>query len=370
MSFCKCATRSWSVYDRRWVVMKDEPLRKNEVRFRIRKRRFMCGACRLPFTEPVPGVLKGKRTTERYASAVQRACENYIDLKRVRDHFRCSGGYLYEALYRHLKKKLRQKRQDWPERVGIDEHFFKRGKGFERRRFVTMVVDQTNGRLIEVADGKTGPDVAAAVDRFSGRENVRWVSIDLSGSYRSFVKGYFPNAQIVADKFHVLALPMGALMKYRKEAEAGKNTAYLRKILLQPGYQVLDYWRPRLKEWLKDHPRLQDVYWAKERLSRFYRIRSIGQAAKYLTRLTDDLCLSQVRELRTLRQTLKRWRSAILNYWTSRQTNARVEGANNRSGRSPGSWTESAEVDEHSESTRPSSSNDGPTAISRFRTTD
>ncbi len=195
---------------------------------------------------------------------------------------------------------------------------------------MTMVVDQTNGRLIEVADGKSGADVEAAVARFTGRENVRWVSIDLSGSYRSFVEGYFPNAQIVADKFHVLALPMGALMKYRKEAEGGKTTAYLRKILLSPGYQVLDYWRPRLKEWLKKHPQLEEVYWAKERLSRFYRIRSVTQAAKELKRLTDDLCLSSVPELRTLRQSLHRWRSAILNYWTSRQTNARVEGFNNK----------------------------------------
>lgn len=60
---------------------------------------------------------------------------------------------------------------------------------------------------------------------------------------------------------------MGALMKYRKEAEGAKNTACLRKLLLSPGYQVLDNWRPRLKEWLKQHPKLEAVYWAKERLS-------------------------------------------------------------------------------------------------------
>jgi transposase len=331
MEVCpRCATPSHSVYDRRWVTIKDEPMRRTAVRLRIHKRRFMCRSCQRPFTEPVSGIIKGKRTTERYARAVQQACDDYVDLKTVRERFKCSGGYLYQALYRHLERKLRERRTDWPERVGIDEHFFKRGKGFERRRFVTMVVDQTNGRLIEVADGKRGDEVAAAVSRFAHPENVRWVSIDLSGSYKKFAKEYFPNAQIVADKFHVLALPMGALMKYRKEAEGGKNTSYLRKILLSPGYQVLDYWRPRLKEWLKKYPQLEAVYWAKERLSRFYRIRSPAQAARYLTKLTDDLCLSSVPELRTLRQTLKTWRSAILNYWTSRQTNARVEGFNNK----------------------------------------
>lgn len=32
------------------------------------------------------------------------------------------------------------------------------------------------------------------------------VGIDLSSSYRSLVKRYFPNAKIVADRFHVIRL--------------------------------------------------------------------------------------------------------------------------------------------------------------------
>ena len=326
----RCATWSRSVYDRRWAAIKDEPIRGRAVRLVIHKRRFWCRPCARPFTEPVGGIIKGKRTTERYARAVQQACEEYVDLKTVRTRFRCSGGYLYSVLYRHLELKLRMRRQDWPERVGLDEHFFKRGKGFERRQFVTMVVDQSAGRLLEVAEGRTGADVASAVGYLKNPENVRWVSIDLCDPYKLFVSEHFPNASIVADKFHVLRLPSAALMKYRKQAEGGKNTSYLRNLLLKPGYQVLDYWRPRLHEWLKKYPELEEVYWAKERLSRFYRIKSVAQAAKELTRLTDSLCLSRVPELRTLRQTLKKWRSAILNFWTSRMTNARVEGFNNK----------------------------------------
>lgn len=326
----RCATPSRSVYDRRWVSIKDEPIRRCEVRLSIHKRRFSCRPCGRPFTEPVSGVIKGKRTSERYARAVQQACEEYVDLKTVRQRFRCSGGYLYSVLYRHLELKQRMRRTDWPERIGIDEHFFKRGKGFEKRQFVTMVVDQTGGRLLEVADGRMGVDVEHAVRHLTSPENVRWVSIDLCDPYKRFVSDYFPNANIVADKFHVLRLPSAALMKYRKQAEGGKSTAYLRNLLLKPGYQVLDYWRPRLAEWLKQHPELEEVYWAKERLSRFYRIRSVAQAARELTRLTDSLCLSRVPELRRLRATLKKWRSAILNYWTSRQTNARVEGFNTK----------------------------------------
>jgi transposase len=62
----KCATPSTSVYDRRWIHINDEPIQKHPVRLWLCKRRFLCPCCRRPFTEPVQGVRKGYRTTERY----------------------------------------------------------------------------------------------------------------------------------------------------------------------------------------------------------------------------------------------------------------------------------------------------------------
>lgn len=326
----RCASRSWSVYDHRWVTIVDEPMRRGEVRLRVHKRRFMCGPCRRPFTEPVGGIIKGKRTTERFARAVQEACDDYSDLKKVRARFRCSAGFLYQAYYRFLDLKQRMRRNvAWGERVGLDEHSFKRGNVRGKRRFVTMIVDQSRGRLLEVADGKTATEVEATVAHIPGRENVRWVSMDLCDPYKRFTTHFFPNAQIVADKFHVLRLPMGALMKYRKQAEGGRNTSYLRNLLIGNGYNVPYAWRQPLRNWLSKHPVLEEVYRVKERLSAIYRVRSVAQAARELTQLTDRLALSLVPELQTLRKTLRRWRSEILNYWTSGSlTNARVEGFN------------------------------------------
>ena len=43
----------------------------------MRKRRFYCCSCRRPFTEPVPGVLKGYRTTQRYRASLLWACEHF-----------------------------------------------------------------------------------------------------------------------------------------------------------------------------------------------------------------------------------------------------------------------------------------------------
>jgi len=151
----RCATCCTAVYDRRWATVRDAPLRNKHVVMRIRKRRFSCRPCRKPFTEPVRGIRKGARSTERYRKMLLWACETYADLKAVRQHFRCSAGYLYNTLYAELERRQRMLRRDWPSIVGIDEHFFKRDHKTGFRQFVTMVVDYKGRRLLELVEGKT-----------------------------------------------------------------------------------------------------------------------------------------------------------------------------------------------------------------------
>ena len=98
----RCAQPSRSVYDRRTVVVKDAPLREKHVVLHIKKRRFSCRPCGRPFTEPVPGIKKGARTTQRYKRSLLWACEKFSDLSAVRRAYACSSGFLYKALLRWL----------------------------------------------------------------------------------------------------------------------------------------------------------------------------------------------------------------------------------------------------------------------------
>lgn len=108
MEVCpRCATRSSSVYDHRTVTVRDAPLGDMGVRLLVRKRRFSCGPCGRPFTEPVPGIRKGYRSTERHRRSLLWACENFSDLTRVRRTYRCSTGYLYRPLYAQLELERR-----------------------------------------------------------------------------------------------------------------------------------------------------------------------------------------------------------------------------------------------------------------------
>ncbi|SMF83889.1 transposase family protein [Pseudobacteriovorax antillogorgiicola] len=52
----KCASKCDKIYDRRWITVRDEPIRGKYVILKIRKRRFFCKKCQKPFTEPISGV--------------------------------------------------------------------------------------------------------------------------------------------------------------------------------------------------------------------------------------------------------------------------------------------------------------------------
>lgn len=330
MEVCpKCATQSRSVYDRRWASIKDAPVRDKMVFLKIRKRRFWCAPCRKPFTEPVPGVSKGQRTTQRLKRSLLWACENFIDLERVRRTFHVSSGFVFKAFYEQLELKRRTRLYPWPSTIGIDEHSFRRNKQLGFTEFATVIVDYPNRRVMELVDGKTGAALSDQLAHIPGRENVRNVIVDLCDPFKSFSKEYFPNAKLVADKFHVLRLLTPALNRRRKEITGDRRTNPIRKLLLRNGYTLDHFQRFAVSQWLEQYPELREIYQVKEWLHRFYRIKSFKHAARILTKMTDTLAHSKLPELKTLRKTLMRWRNEILAYFETRLTNGRTEGFNN-----------------------------------------
>lgn len=324
----RCATPSRSVYDHRVVSVRDAPMRDLAVRLLIRKRRLACRPCGRPFTEPVPGILKGYRSTERFRRSLLWACENFSDLTQVRRAYHCSSGYVYGALYRQLELERRKRLYPWPAVVGLDEHFFRRRRGF--RNFVTMVVDFPNRRLFELVEGKTIGELEAALADIPGRDNVRFVVADLCDPYKSFAHRFFPNARVVADKFHVLRLLTPHINRRRKLVTGDRRSALIRRLLLRSRFTLDHASRWAVDRWLQDHPELRELYAAKEALHSLYRIRGLDRAALAFTALTDRLAASPLPELQTFRRTLLRWRREILAYFGTGLTNGRTEGFNNK----------------------------------------
>lgn len=327
----KCATFSSTGYDKRKVKLKDDRLRGKSIELIVDKQRLWCKNCRKPFTEPLQGVLPRKRTTQRFRKAVAIACRNFSDLKRVKHEFKCSNDFIYTCFYEYLELQRRMHNQyPWPETLGIDEHNFRRVRGrLGYRQFVTMLVDYKNKKLFELAPTKTNKDLQEYLKNIPGRENVKKAIIDMCDPFRNFITEFFPNAEIIADKFHVLRLLSPHVNRIRKEITGDKRKHPIRFLLNRSGKKLEFHERSALCRWLQDYPELAETYAWKERLYGFYRIKGFKKAKRAFTKMTDQMAKSKLKHIKSFRKTLMKWRIPILNYFKFGLTNARTEGYNN-----------------------------------------
>lgn len=324
----RCAVKCYSVHDRRWVKVQDAPIRGSGTYLKILKRRFRCPSCKKVFTEPISGVQKGFKTTKRYRRSLKWACENFTDLKRVQRAYGCSAGLVYKIFYEQLELKLRERKNNpWPKTIGIDEHSFKRG--FRNREFATILVDYPNKKIFEVGMGKTADGLTHDFAHVSGRENVQNVVLDMSDPFKKFAKNNFPNANLIADHFHVVRLLNPVINKARTEIIGDKRSNPVRRLLLFNGKRLEYFERRALYQWLDDHPKIKELYHFKEALHGLYRCRGYDRARKALIGLLDRMASSQLSEIKKLRKTLMKWKYEILNYFKNGITNGRTEGFNN-----------------------------------------
>lgn len=326
----KCATKAFSVHDRRWVKIEDQPIRGAGITLHVQKRRFRCPNCKKVFTEPLSGVRKGYKTSERYRRGVRWACCNFKDLQRVQKAYSCSAWLCYKVFYEQLEIKIREKINNcWGKKIGIDEHTWrKRNHGKRQTEFAALIVDHDRKRIAEVVNGKTVQSMTEALSYIPGRDRVEDVTIDMCDSFKSFVRGFFPNAKITADKFHVLRLMNPIINKARIEITDDKRKNPVRKLLLRNRKNLEYFEKSALDTWLDQHSKMKEIYWIKESLYQFYRTKGFQRASRALTNLTDKMAISEIPEILKLRKTLMRWRQEILNYFKTGLTNARVEGYN------------------------------------------
>jgi transposase len=324
----KCATPSSSVHDRRWVKIQDQPIRGSGVQLEILKRRFRCPGCKKVFTEPLAGVRKGFKTTQRFRRGLQWAAENFLDLKRVQRAYNCSSGLVYKVYYEQLERKLRERANNpWPSTIGIDEHSFRRG--FRTREFATILVDYPNKKIFEVGQGKTAIGLQTDFAHVPGREYVRNVVLDMCDPFKKFAKETFPQAKLIADHFHVIRLLNPMINKARTEITGDQRSNPVRKLLLMNGKRLEYFERKALQTWLGHHPKLKELYDFKEAMHGLYRCRGYNRAQSAFIVLTDRMALSKLPEIKRLRKTLMKWRVEILNYFATGLTNGRTEGFNN-----------------------------------------
>lgn len=222
--------------------------------------------------------------------------------------------------------------------MGIDEIALRKG----HKEYVVVLVDLDSHQLIGMAPSRKHVDIKAVLLAWGAEvlANIEEVSIDLSGNYRGLVHRLLPNADIVADRFHVMKLvnqdlnrarnafirqptnlPAGITAETAKAAM--KNSKYA---LLKPEENLTETQKEKLSEVKAVSPTLAQMHAHKEAFRAVFDHQNSAQATLAL--------LDWMAEAQTMYGsavgTMTRWFGEIVQYFEHRTTSGVVEGINNK----------------------------------------
>lgn len=315
----RCGRSTWQVHQWHLQRKRDAKLWHKEVWIALFKRRFRCRHCRQVFTEPDPACGARRRTTRRLRETVARWAQEATVRAVARSEGVSEG--LVERSWMEAHAVVSAPRRP---------HVFLGVDGFCVRRPGRMwsgMWDLESGQAVAVVPGERQVDVVRMLERHADRKSVKAIAIDLAEAYRQAVELVLPDALVVADKFHVLALAGRALREVHGERRRPGKLSWL----LQKGVERLsDAERTRLVEALAQEPALARAWGLKESLRSLYKKQSLGEAAATLDRWIGEAAASKLRPFQRTADTLRKWRREVLNYWRYPITNALVEGKHNR----------------------------------------
>ena len=287
--------------------------------------KYHCLSCNRYFRHQFPWARPRLRATESYRLEVFEAHDGGISQSKLALTHRI-GSATIERWYQHLiKRRVSELSGRACARVlGIDEHFFSRKKGY-----ATTLVDLKNHKVFDVVLGRSEPSLRQYLSRLPGRELVQIVVMDLSETYRNIVQKYFPNAKIVADRFHVIRLVNHHFLNLWKQQDpVGRMNRGLLSLMRRHQWNLSQEQRDNLARYLEPFPVLKALYFAKQRLNKLLRLKNLTarHAQRFLGRLLKLITQFAQSPAKTLANTLTSWIEPIVRMWRFSKSNGITEG--------------------------------------------
>ena len=294
----------------------------------LETRKWLCRACGRSFWQRFPGILPRLRATEPFRRSVCQKHFDGISRSRLgqREGISSASVERWFIWYLTLLAGERISRQ-CPQILGIDEHFFTRRHGY-----ATTFCDLKNHKVHDVVLGRSEASLEGYLGRLEGKHLVEVVCIDLATGYRALVRRHFPQARIVADRFHVVRTVNHHFLACWKEIDpAGSKNRGLVSLMRRHRHNLSAEQHERLSVYLRQHPALEAIYHFKQRLC--YGLLEKGRNHRRCQKLARRF-LADVAALRCcgfaplvqLGNTLHAWREEIACMWRFTRNNGITEG--------------------------------------------
>ena len=320
-----CGAVTDHVHDYRLQKIKDVPLARDTF-LHLRKRRYRCD-CGKRFFEKNTFLPRYYRVTSRLLAEIMFAFKNVISAKEIGCRFNISSvtAMRYFNLFNKKLTKL-------PEVISLDE--FKGNSGGQK--YNSIVVDPKEKAVLDILPNRFESDLVKYFSHFSNKGDVKYFVCDMNPHFRQVAKICFPQATIVADKYHVIRQVYWAMEKVRKN-EQNKLSKRFRKyfkqsrnLLMKRIDKLTEEEMDRLALMFEIAPRLADAYRIKNEFLDVIRSKSSNDGKQ---RLVDWLFSVEVMDLPEFYDCTKayhNWFQEIINSMDVPWTNGYIEGCNNK----------------------------------------
>ena len=323
------------LHQNNFVTIRDLPWGEQSLYLKVNRRLLRCYHCHKKFSEDFRR--KRRRYTKRF---VEKIIEEFLnsDIQNVAKRNDVSEPEI-ETMLKDLGQELVQEKPINLNKLGIDEIAVVKGQ----KNYYVVLVDLEKRKIVGLIEKRTEEKITEYLENW-GEEvlsKIKEVSIDLGKSYKSIAKKLMPQAEIVADRFHVMKQVNDELdaarRKIKRETEKMKSKSKKEKILegLKKSKYVLlknekDLKEPeqeKLKEVEKVAPVLTKMHTLKEELRDIFETsRDWSEGLLEIADWLKDVSKYFPKSFGTIR----RWIGEIIAYFDEGTTQGVVEGINNK----------------------------------------
>ena len=320
-----CGAATDRIHDYRMQTIKDVPLARDTF-LHLRKRRYRC-SCGKRFFEKNTFLPRYYRVTGRLVSEIMFSFKKLIPATEIGSRFNVSAvtAMRYFSLFNKKLAKL-------PEVISLDE--FKGNSGGQK--YNSIVADPKEGTVLDILPNRYENDLIKYFSLFPSKTEVKYFVCDMNPHFRRVSQVCFPNAVIVADRYHVVRQVYWAMERVRKN-EQNKLSISFRKyfkkskhLLSKKPEKLTDEEMDRLALMFEIAPRLADAYRLKNEFLTVIRTKSSVDGKQ---KLADWLLSAEIMDLPEFSDCCKayhNWFHEILNSMDAPWTNGFIEGCNNK----------------------------------------
>jgi len=323
-----CGHAQLRLKDRRIRQPRHESWGTRQLILLLETRKWKCQGCQRSFWERFPGILPRKRATEPFRRSVFQKHWDGISRSRLGQR-EGIGSATVERWFQDFLRRAEAERRgaDCPRLLGIDEHFFTRRQGY-----ATTFCDLRGHKVFDVVLGRSEAGLEDYLSKLPGKDRVRVVCMDLASGYRSLVRKHFPNAKIVADRFHVIRLINHHFLACWREIDpVGSKSRGLLSLLRRHRHNLKPEQMARLEQYFEKFPAVRQIYRFKQRLC--YLLLKKHRTRKQCLPLVERF-LKAIHQLRQaglaqlvqLGETLNAWSLEIACMWRFTKNNGITEG--------------------------------------------